>query len=71
MIELNFCYVKALRADMVKGSVTIQFEHAMDEQLMEAKRLLAILAYENSPVTLAITEHQPQLPFGPAHEGGK
>lgn len=63
-IKLLGCTVAGVRADMVNGRVKITFDTHLDAQMMEARRTLAILAMDNSPVDLEITEQQLRLPFG-------
>ena len=67
-VQLEHCKVKALRADMIKGSVVLQFEAALDQQVLEAKRLLGILAFDESPVQITVTEEQMRLPLGASQQ---
>ena len=62
-VHLTGCIVKSVRADMLKNRATITMETYLDEEMMDAKRLLAILAVDESPVDLIITEQQMRLPF--------
>lgn len=62
-LKLIGCTVYSVRADMVKGRVKITFETPLDDQMILAKRTLAFLAVDNSPVDLTITEQQMRLPF--------
>lgn len=62
-VSLEGCKVDAVRADMLKGQVKITFTTSLDEQMLEAKRLLAILAFDESLVDLTVTEQQMRLPF--------
>ena len=62
-VKLKGCKVFSVRADMLKGSVKITFEASLDEEMLEAKRALAILAFDESRVDLSVTEQQMRLPF--------
>ena len=62
-VKLTGCKVNALRADMLKSRVKVTFETYFDEEMLEAKRFLALLAVDESPVDLVITEQQMRLPF--------
>lgn len=62
-VQLTGCTISAVRADMLKSRVKITFETHLDDEMLEAKRLLAILAVDESPVDLTIVEQQMRLPF--------
>lgn len=62
-VHLAGCIIKSVRADMLKGRATITLETYLDEAMLEAKRNLAILAVDESPVDLTIVEQQMRLPF--------
>ena len=62
-VHLTGCIVKSVRADMLKNRATITMETYLDEEMMDAKRLLAILAVDESPVDLTIIEQQMRLPL--------
>ena len=71
-VELQGCMVDAIRADMLKNVVKITFETCLDDQVLEAKRTLALLAVDSSRVDLTVVEQQMRLPFrndSPANEG--
>lgn len=57
-IQLSGCIIKAVRADMLKGQATITLETYLDEAMLEAKRSLAVLAVDESPVELQITDNR-------------
>ncbi|HUV88976.1 MAG TPA: hypothetical protein VMY80_04925 [Anaerolineae bacterium] len=63
IVRLTGCRVNAVRADMLKSRVKVTFETYLDDEMLEAKRLLALLAVDESPVDLVITEQQMRLPF--------
>lgn len=61
-IKLTGCRVGAIRADLLKNAVKVTFDAHLDEEMLSAKRLLAILAVDESPVDLVVTEQQMRLP---------
>ena len=63
IVKLTGCTVNAVRADMLKSRVKVTFETYLDDEMLEAKRKLALLAVDESPVDLVITEQQMRLPF--------
>ncbi len=62
-VKLTGCKIDALRADMLKSRVKVTFETYLDDEVLEAKRLLALLAVDESPVDITIIEQQMRLPF--------
>ena len=57
------CQVKSVRADLLAGQVKITFTATLDEEMLQLRRHLAILAFDDAPVTLTIQEHQMRLPL--------
>jgi hypothetical protein len=62
-IQLTGAKVAAIRADLLKSTVKLTFDIALDDQMLEAKRMLALLAVDASPVDLTIVEQQMRLPL--------
>lgn len=61
--KIEMCKVKTVRADLLAGDVKITFTARLDEEMLQLRRHLAILAFDEAPVTLTIKEHQLRLPF--------
>lgn len=55
-VTLTGCTVSGVRADLLKGRVKVTFDAALDDQMLEAKRILSWLAVDESAVDLEITE---------------
>lgn len=58
---ITHCLVASVRADLLKGRVKITFEATLDEEMLDAKRKLALLAMEEAPVDLTVVERSQQL----------
>lgn len=56
--NISHCIVKGVRADMVKNRVTITLETTLDEEMMITKRHLALMALDETRLTVTITEQQ-------------
>lgn len=61
-IKIEICHVKSIRADLLAGHVNITFRASLDEEMLAARPRLALLAFDNAPVTLTVSEHQMHLP---------
>lgn len=61
MLKLDRVYVKGVKADMVKGEVTLSFTMALDDQAIKARRLLTLLAIEETACGLTIDDHPQQM----------
>jgi hypothetical protein len=55
------CLVKAVRADMVKGSATIVLEMRLTEDVMAQRERLSWISANENFVDATITETQPHL----------
>jgi hypothetical protein len=62
-IKLTGAHVSAIRADLLKSRVKLTIDIALDDQMLDAKRMLAILAVDDSPLDLEISEQQMRLPL--------
>ncbi len=67
-LKIEMCQVKSVRADLLTGQVKITFTASLDEEMLQLRRHLAMLAFDEAPVTLTIKEHQMRLPFKPVPE---
>jgi hypothetical protein len=60
--KLSHARVKNIAANLITNRVKITFECYLDEEMLEAKRTLALLSVDEAPVDLVITELQMKLP---------
>ena len=63
LTHITGAIVKSIRADLLKSTVTLTFETYLDDQMMDNKRNLALLAVDQARIDLTIMEQQMKLPF--------
>lgn len=59
---LQKCFIKGIRADLLKGEVIISLGLRLDAETMAARRLLQIWADSESMVKVDISEQYPEMP---------
>ena len=64
-IGLTGYTIKAVKADIAKGTATITLETNFDQEFLHHRLYLAMLAFDKLPVDVTLKTQQMTLPFKP------
>jgi hypothetical protein len=62
-LELKNAYIKAVKADFLKGTIAVSFEFSLNEETLQARKRLCALADAEAPLDLTIAQKSLQLPL--------